>query len=186
MARRSVWVCACGTKSPSRGIWAGVWPDLGGSGHMSFRTKRMEVWNEMNAIRLLSGKAALMAAVILGLGLGAGFPAKAAEKHPDFTGVWTAHRIPGGPRVRASLAERRPLLGAGQEEDRGVSRADRSDRRNAGRLLRRDRHARKHAELGRLSDGDHPAARTDYGHLRGLERAAAHLYRRQSRSTRRT
>jgi hypothetical protein len=34
---------------------------------------------------------------VLGLAVGAG-PTLAAESHPDFSGVWTWHRVPGGPR----------------------------------------------------------------------------------------
>ena len=48
----------------------------------------------------LERHSAALAIAVLGIGmtLAATLPARAADSHPDFSGVWTWHLMPGGPR----------------------------------------------------------------------------------------
>ena len=104
-------------------------------------------------------------------------------QQPDFTGVWTTYNEPGPGAAGGGRGGGPPLPMTDAR-----SRKCRSIRRWSSRPATRRaasasaRHARIDARLGRLSDGDHPAARADHDRLRGAQRGSPRLSRRPDRA----
>ena len=99
------------------------------------------------------------------------------------SGATTARRAPPAAATRrragAVAAARRS-----QGQGRRVSRARRSARRYAGRVLPRHGHAGLDARLRRLSDGDRAARGPHHRRLRGARRDSPHLLGRAARTRR--